>query len=75
LFLAQAFKGYGQASGMQPDIPVSLVLHLTASMPVWTPYLHIAQQQHLSNDIPCGICGLHVAVLLKNLPWVDALTK
>ena len=36
---------------MLPDMLVSPVLHLTSLMPVWTPYLHIAQLLHLSDDI------------------------
>jgi len=36
-------------------------------MPLGTPYLHIAQLLHLSDDISWGICGIHVAVgLWKN---------
>src|SRR5882672_8515519 len=66
--LAQAFKGCGQSLGVHGQMQVSLVLHLTALMPVQIPYLHIAQQLHPSDDIYCGIWGLHVAVgLWKNL--------
>src|SRR5882724_10034794 len=65
---------WSKPRGMLPDIPVSPVLHLTALMPAQTPYLHIAQLLHLSDDTSCGICGVHVAVMLwKNLLWVGWL--
>src|SRR5882724_7029034 len=65
---------WSKPQGMLPDMLVSLVLHLTALMAAWTPYPHIAQLLHLSDDISCGICGIHVAVALwKNLLWVGWL--
>jgi len=65
---------WSKPQGMLPDMLVSLVLHLTALMPAQTPYPHIAQLLHLSDDISCGICGIHMAVALwKNLLWVGWL--
>src|SRR5882724_9504449 len=55
---------WSKPEGMWPDMRVSPVWHLTASMPVRTPYVHVARRQHLSDDISCGICGFHVAVVL-----------
>src|SRR5882724_3367102 len=63
-----AFSGlqgmWSKPVGMWPDMRVSPVRHLTASMPVQTPYLHDAWQQHLSDDICCGMCGFHMAMVL-----------
>src|SRR5882724_4971887 len=60
--------------GMLPDMLVSPVLHLTALMLAQTPYPQIAQLLCLSDDISCGICGVHMAVALwKNLLWVGWL--